>query len=78
MSDTFERLKKICIEHLNVDAEKVTPTATFEDDLGADSLDRVELVMAIEEEFGIEVSDDEGEKLLTVQDAVTYIDGQSS
>ena len=58
MSDTFERVKKICVEHLNVDPAKVTPTASFEDDLGADSLDLVELVMAAEEEFGIEIPDD--------------------
>ena len=61
MSDTAERVKKIVVEHLNVDAEKVTDTASFIEDLGADSLDTVELVMAFEEEFGIEIPDDAAE-----------------
>ena len=73
MSDTAERVKKIVVEHLNVDADKVTDTASFIEDLGADSLDTVELVMAFEEEFGIEIPDDEAESILRVGDAVKYI-----
>ena len=74
MSDTAERVKKIVVEHLNVDSEKVTDTASFIEDLGADSLDTVELVMAFEEEFGIEIPDDAAESIVTVGDAVKYID----
>ena len=76
MSDISERVKKIVIEHLGVDEEKVTETASFIDDLGADSLDTVELVMAFEEEFGSEISDSEAEKILTVGDAVKFIEGK--
>jgi acyl carrier protein len=74
MSDTAERVKKIVVEHLNVDAEKVVEGASFIEDLGADSLDTVELVMAFEEEFGIEIPDDAAESVVTVGDAVKYID----
>ena len=74
MSDIAERVKKIVVEHLGVDADKVTEAASFIDDLGADSLDTVELVMAFEEEFGIEIPDDAAETILTVGDAVKYID----
>ena len=74
MSDTAERVKKIVVEHLGVDADKVTDTASFIEDLGADSLDTVELVMAFEEEFGIEIPDDAAESIVTVGDAVKYID----
>ena len=74
MSDTAERVKKIVVEHLNVDAEKVTDNASFIEDLGADRLDTVELVMAFEEEFGIEIPDDAAESIVTVGDAVKYID----
>lgn len=74
MSDVAERVKKIVIEHLGADAAKVTPEASFIDDLGADSLDTVELVMAFEEEFGVEIPDDAAEKILTVQDAVDFIE----
>lgn len=74
MSDIAERVKKIVVEHLGVDEEKVTPTASFIDDLGADSLDTVELVMAFEEEFGIEIPDDAAEKIQLVQDAVSFIE----
>jgi acyl carrier protein len=74
MSDTAERVKKIVVEHLNVDAEKVVENASFIEDLGADSLDTVELVMAFEEEFGIEIPDDAAESIVTVGDAVKYID----
>ena len=74
MSDVSERVKKIVIEHLGVDEDKVTNIANFIDDLGADSLDTVELVMAFEEEFGCEIPDDAAEKIQTVQDAITFID----
>ena len=78
MSDTAERVKKIVVEHLGVDADKVTEAASFIDDLGADSLDTVELVMAFEEEFGVEIPDDAAETILTVGDAVKYIDKASA
>ena len=78
MSDTAERVKKIVIEHLGVEADKVTEQASFIDDLGADSLDSVELVMAFEEEFGVEIPDDAAETILTVGDAVKYIDKASA
>ncbi len=74
MSDVAERVKKIVVEHLGAEASKVTPEASFIDDLGADSLDTVELVMAFEEEFGVEIPDDAAEKILTVQDAVDFIE----
>lgn len=74
MSDVSERVKKIIIEHLGVEEDKVTPEASFIDDLGADSLDTVELVMAFEEEFGIEIPDDAAEKILTVGDASKHIE----
>ena len=74
MSDVADRVKKIVVEHLNVEAEKVTENASFIDDLGADSLDTVELVMAFEEEFGVEIPDDAAEKISTVKDAITFID----
>ena len=77
MTDTAERVKKIVAKHLGVDESKVVETASFIDDLGADSLDTVELVMAFEEEFGCEIPDEEAEKIQTVQDAVTYIDAHS-
>jgi acyl carrier protein len=73
MSDIAERVKKIIVEHLGVDAAKVTDNASFIDDLGADSLDTVELVMAFEEEFSVEIPDDAAEKIITVKDAVDYI-----
>ena len=78
MSDISERVKKIVIEHLGVDEEKVTDTASFIDDLGADSLDTVELVMAFEEEFGCEIPDDAAEKIVTLKDAVTYLSANSN
>ena len=73
MSDTADRVKKIVVEHLGVEAEKVTEDASFIDDLGADSLDIVELVMAFEEEFGVEIPDDAADSILTVGDAVKFI-----
>ena len=74
MSNTAERVKNIVVEHLGVEEDKVTDTSSFIDDLGADSLDTVELVMAFEEEFGCEIPDDAAEKILTVQDAITFIE----
>ena len=74
MSETAERVKKIVVEHLGVESEKVTEEASFIDDLGADSLDIVELVMAFEEEFGVEIPDDAAEKITTVKDAIDYIE----
>ena len=77
MSDVKDKVKKIIVDHLGVDASKVTDDASFIDDLGADSLDTVELVMAFEEEFGSEISDNEAEKILTVGDAVRFIESNS-
>jgi acyl carrier protein len=74
MSETAAKIKKIVAEHLGVDEAKITDTSAFVDDLGADSLDQVELVMAFEEAFGIEIPDDAAEKIVTVQDAVSYVD----
>lgn len=73
MNDVAERVKKIIVEHLGVEEGKVVENASFIDDLGADSLDTVELVMAFEEEFGIEIPDEAAEKILSVKDAVDYI-----
>ena len=71
---TFERVKKIVVEQLGVEADEVQMTSTFVDDLGADSLDIVELIMAFEEEFNIEIPDEKAEKIKTVEDVVKYID----
>jgi acyl carrier protein len=73
MSDIAERVKKIVVEHLGVEPEKVTEESSFIDDLGADSLDTVELVMAFEDEFGVEIPDDAAEKILTVKDAIAFV-----
>jgi acyl carrier protein len=73
MSDITDRVKKIVVEHLNVDEEKIADDASFIDDLGADSLDTVELVMAFEEEFDIEIPDDAAETIQTFGDAVKFI-----
>ena len=73
MSDVADRVKKIVLEHLGVDEAKVVENASFIDDLGADSLDTVELVMASEEEFGVEIPDDAAEKILTIKDAIDFI-----
>ena len=74
MSDVAERVKKIVVEHLGVEADKVVPSANFIDDLGADSLDTVELVMAFEEEFNVEIPDDAAETIVTVGDAVKFLE----
>ncbi len=76
-NDIAERVKKIVVEHLGVDDAKVTETASFIDDLGADSLDTVELVMAFEEEFGCEIPDDAAEKIVNVKDAIDFIQEHS-
>ena len=78
MSDVADRVKKIVVEHLGVDDSKVAEGTSFIDDLGADSLDTVELVMAFEEEFGCEIPDEDAEKIQTVKDAITFIESQSS
>ena len=77
MSEVQEQVKKIIVDHLGIDESKVTPEAKFIDDLGADSLDTVELVMAFEEEFEIEIPDEEAEEISTVQNAVDYINNNS-
>lgn len=74
MSTTFDKVKKIIVEQLGVDESEVTPEASITDDLGADSLDQVELVMAFETEFNIDIPDEEAEKIKTVGDAVKRID----
>ena len=74
MATVAERVKKIVVEHLNVDADKVIDKANFIDDLGADSLDTVELGMAFEEEFGVEIPDDAAETIVTVGDAVKFLE----
>ena len=74
MSSVAERVKKIIVDQLGVNAEQVTEEASFIDDLGADSLDTVELVMALEEEFGMEIPDEEAEKISTVKSAIEYIE----
>ncbi|MGC2111003.1 MAG: acyl carrier protein [Candidatus Korobacteraceae bacterium] len=74
MASVEERVKQIIVEQLGVDEAEVTPNASFVDDLGADSLDTVELVMAFEEAFEIEIPDEDAEKIRTVQDAISYID----
>ena len=77
MSDIADRVKKIVVDHLGAEEDKVVPEASFIDDLGADSLDTVELVMAFEEEFGIEIPDEAAEKIQSVQDAINYISENS-
>tara|TARA_B110001454_G_scaffold204925_1_gene214113 strand:+ start:1083 stop:1322 length:240 start_codon:yes stop_codon:yes gene_type:complete len=76
--DVSSKVKKMVVDHLGVDEVKVTEEANFIDDLGADSLDTVELVMAFEEEFGTEISDSEAEKILTVGDAIKFIENKSN
>ena len=77
-ADTYDRLKKIVVEQLGVDEEQVTPEASFVDDLNADSLDLVELIMSLEEEFGADISDEDAEKIRTVQDAVDYVEERAT
>jgi acyl carrier protein len=76
--DTYERVKKIIIDQLGAEGDKVVPNARFREDLEADSLDLVELIMAFEEEFGGEISDDEAQRITTVGEAVTYLDAHSN
>jgi acyl carrier protein len=77
MSTTFDRVKKVVVEQLEVSEDEVTATASFVDDLGADSLDVVELVMGLEEEFDVEIPDEDAEKIATVQDAISYIEAKT-
>ena len=77
MSSVADKVKKIVVEQLGVSEDQVTPEAKFIEDLGADSLDQVELVMALEEEFGSEIPDEVAEKLTTVGDAIKYVEGKS-
>lgn len=76
--DMEARLKKIVAEQLGVDESKIVPSARFTEDLNADSLDLVEMIMSLEEEFGVEIPDEDAEKIVTVQDAITYIDTHST
>ena len=71
---TFDKVKEIIIDKLGVEEEKISPEASFVDDLGADSLDTVELIMQLEEEFGVEIPDEDAEKITTVQAAIDYLD----
>ena len=77
MSSVADKVKKIVVEQLGVSEDQVTPEAKFIEELGADSLDQVELVMALEEEFGSEIPDEDAEKLTTVGDAIKYVEGKS-
>lgn len=77
-NDVFAKVKSIIVEELGVDADSVTPEASFVDDLGADSLDIVELIMELEEQFDLQIPDEEAEKIATVQDAVNYIQENSN
>lgn len=76
-TNTLERVKKVVVQQLSVEEPEVTLEASFTNDLGADSLDQVELVMAFEEEFGVEIPDEDAEKIVTVEDAVKYIESHS-
>jgi acyl carrier protein len=73
MADVFSQVKEVIVEKLSVDADKVTPEASFVDDLGADSLETVELIMGLEDKFGLTIADEDAEKIRTVKDAVDYI-----
>jgi len=77
MEPVADRVKKIIVDQLGVEEETVTPEASFVDDLGADSLDTVELVMALEEEFGVEIPDEDAEKITRVKEAIDYIEGHA-
>jgi acyl carrier protein len=74
---TFDRVKKVVVEQLDVSEDEVTPDASFVEDLGADSLDVVELVMGLEEEFDVEIPDEDAEKITTVQEAISYIEAKT-
>lgn len=74
---TLEKIQEIIVDQLGVEADQVTAEASFVDDLGADSLDTVELIMAFEEEFGVEIPDEEAEKIKTVKDVLTYVDANA-
>ena len=76
MSSVLEKIKEIVAEQLDVEPAEVKPEASFVDDLGADSLDLTELIMAMEDEFGMEIDDEEAQKLRTVQDVITYVEGK--
>lgn len=76
MSDVAVRVQKIIVEQLGVSADEVTPNASFVEDLGSDSLDLTELIMAMEEEFDIDIEDNDAQKILKVQDAITYIENK--
>ncbi|MFV8827116.1 acyl carrier protein [Alkalihalobacterium sp. APHAB7] len=76
MAETLDRITKIIVDRLGVEESEVKPESSFKDDLGADSLDVVELVMELEDEFDLEISDEDAEKISTVQDVVTYIQSQ--
>jgi acyl carrier protein len=76
MSSALEKIKEIVAEQLDVSPEEVKPEASFVDDLGADSLDLTELIMAMEDEFGMEIDDEEAQKLRTVQDVINYVEGK--
>lgn len=78
MNDTFERIKKIIAEQLDVEENKITSDASFTNDLGADSLDTVELIMSLEDQFDIEIPDEDAQKIITVKDAVEYINDKIS
>lgn len=76
MSDVFEKVQKIIVDQIGANAEDVKPESSFVEDLGADSLDLTELIMAMEEEFDIEIADEDAQKILKVQDAVNYIESK--
>jgi acyl carrier protein len=78
MSDTFDKIKSIIAERLSVDENKITESSSFIEDLGADSLDTVELIMQLEEAFDIQIPDEDAEKIVTVGDAIKYIDGHAN
>jgi acyl carrier protein len=78
MTDTFERIKKIIVDHTEIDENKITLQSSFSDDLGADSLDLVEIIMALEEQFEIEITDEEANNLITIKDAVDFVNNKLS